>query len=177
MWGDPYTDDDWARSIELISQTTSLAGEEGLIEERFLVCAYCMSALPTKVDEGLRNGFHVEHIVPKSRGGSNHPDNIAISCSACNLRKRARTPAEWYVSERSASGQRVENDFPGLVLMALRETYDNIGGLPARRDPSRKSAADGPNPNALRELDPLLPPAGRISRLDAVTRFLEGELI
>jgi hypothetical protein len=182
MSPDRYTDEDWARFLELAKRTSRLAEEAEIvvidadlkIEEWIAVCTYCMAPLPTKIDEEIRAGFHVDHIVPKSRAGSNHPDNLAISCSTCNLRKRARTPAEWYVAERRTSRQGVEEEFPGLVLVALQETYDNIGGLPPRRDPTRPTAASGPNSNALRELDGRLPAAGRLRRFRSVNRFLEG---
>jgi hypothetical protein len=37
--------------------------------------------------------FHLEHIVPKSAGGSASIDNLALSCASCNLAKGARTQA------------------------------------------------------------------------------------
>ena len=36
----------------------------------------------------------VDHIVPKSRGGTHEWDNVVGSCFACNLRKAGHTPAE-----------------------------------------------------------------------------------
>ena len=30
---------------------------------------------------------HVEHIVAKQHGGSDHPDNLALACHRCNLHK------------------------------------------------------------------------------------------
>lgn len=39
--------------------------------------------------------FHVDHIVPLSRGGSNSPENLVISCPKCNLSKGAKLPHEW----------------------------------------------------------------------------------
>ena len=39
--------------------------------------------------------FHVDHITPLSRGGSNWPRNLQILCPACNLQKSNRTPAEF----------------------------------------------------------------------------------
>jgi len=49
-------------------------------------CAYC-----------LARGGHdmtVDHVVPRSRGGSSAWENLVACCSACNARKRDRTPAE-----------------------------------------------------------------------------------
>jgi len=34
--------------------------------------------------------FHVEHVVPRSLGGSSDLDNLAWSCPGCNLRKAGR---------------------------------------------------------------------------------------
>jgi len=37
--------------------------------------------------------FHIEHIVPKSRGGDDLLDNLAWACPGCNLRKSDRIDA------------------------------------------------------------------------------------
>lgn len=50
-------------------------------------CAYCGITL---YDE-----YHVDHVVPLARGGSNDPDNLALSCALCNLSKKDKTVAEW----------------------------------------------------------------------------------
>ncbi|WP_081790749.1 HNH endonuclease [Deinococcus phoenicis] len=39
--------------------------------------------------------YHVDHIVPLSRGGSNGPENICISCRDCNQQKGPKLPTEW----------------------------------------------------------------------------------
>ena len=36
--------------------------------------------------------YHVDHIVPLSKGGTNWPSNLAISCGPCNVRKGASDP-------------------------------------------------------------------------------------
>ncbi len=46
-------------------------------------CAYCRIRL---------GEFHIDHIVAISRGGSNRPGNLQLTCEACNLRKHARDP-------------------------------------------------------------------------------------
>lgn len=48
------------------------------------LCAYC------------RGPFQVlDHAIPLARGGTNHPANIRPACRRCNLRKHAKTPAEF----------------------------------------------------------------------------------
>ncbi len=37
--------------------------------------------------------FHVDHIVPRSRGGATTEDNLALQCPACSLRKSSKTAA------------------------------------------------------------------------------------
>lgn len=39
--------------------------------------------------------YHVDHVVPLSRGGSNGPENIVIACPTCNMRKASKLPHEW----------------------------------------------------------------------------------
>ena len=47
-------------------------------------CAYC-----TK-----RPGATIDHVIPRSRGGTHTWDNTVASCSKCNARKSDRTPQE-----------------------------------------------------------------------------------
>lgn len=48
-------------------------------------CAYCGDIWPSEVD----------HVIPKSRGGSSLRDNLAPSCKPCNAEKLNFTPEEW----------------------------------------------------------------------------------
>ncbi len=38
--------------------------------------------------------FHVEHIIPRSQGGSDDLSNLALCCAACNLHKSSNTERE-----------------------------------------------------------------------------------
>lgn len=49
-------------------------------------CVYC----------GATEGpFHLDHVLPVSRGGRSQADNLVVACVPCNLSKGARTPEEW----------------------------------------------------------------------------------
>lgn len=50
-------------------------------------CAYCR--------EGLKNKYHVDHIIALSKGGSNGRRNLQLLCQPCNQRKHARDPIEF----------------------------------------------------------------------------------
>jgi hypothetical protein len=51
-------------------------------------CEYC------RMHQSLQGAtFHVEHIVPRSKGGSSALDNLALACPSCNLHKSNVTAA------------------------------------------------------------------------------------
>lgn len=57
------------------------------------LCYYCGALLVKPI--------HIDHKTPISRGGTNWPDNLALSCAGCNLSKGAKTEAE-FVAWRAA---------------------------------------------------------------------------
>jgi 5-methylcytosine-specific restriction endonuclease McrA len=63
----------------------------GLLERQGYRCA-----APHCGIDILRN-YHVDHIVPLSRGGSNWPDNLQVLCPRCNMSKSAATMEEWLI--------------------------------------------------------------------------------
>jgi len=50
-----------------------------IFERDDYTCRYC----------GVRGGrLEIDHVIPISRGGSNHEDNLATACMPCNRRKK-----------------------------------------------------------------------------------------
>lgn len=43
----------------------------------------------------LMGNYHIDHVIPISRGGRNAIDNIVLACPSCNREKNARLPHEW----------------------------------------------------------------------------------
>lgn len=58
-----------------------------LYEEQQGLCAYC----------GIRlfDEYHIDHVVPLVRGGTNWPDNLLLACPDCNLLKGDKLLPEW----------------------------------------------------------------------------------
>ena len=81
-------------------QQGDLAGyelKEYLLEKFGRKCVYCgRSGVP----------LNVEHIVPKSRGGSNRLSNLAIACVDCNQKKGSK-PLEVFLKGRPALLKRI----------------------------------------------------------------------
>ncbi len=56
------------------------------------VCVGCDTHFPFKVME-------VDHILPKSRGGTDHIENLQLLCTHCNKSKGNKTMAEWRAAQ------------------------------------------------------------------------------
>jgi len=74
-------------------------------------CIYC----------GSREDLTTEHILPRSLGGPDHPDNAIRVCRACNTRKGAKRLYEWM-------GLAAKDDVPriaeGKYLKLLFELHE-----------------------------------------------------
>jgi 5-methylcytosine-specific restriction endonuclease McrA len=80
-------------------QQGQLAGyelREYLLEKYKRKCAYC---------EKQNLPLQIEHIVPKSRGGSNSVTNLTLACEKCNLKKSNKTALEFGYPQVQAQGK------------------------------------------------------------------------
>lgn len=69
----------WMRQIVL---------KQAVFEDGY-VCHYCF-ARPMHISD-----VHLDHMLPISRGGINHPDNLVVCCFECNMRKGALTAEDF----------------------------------------------------------------------------------
>lgn len=58
------------------------------------VCEGCQTHFPFRVME-------VDHMLPRSRGGTDRRDNLQLLCSGCNRSKGSRTMAEWLAARET----------------------------------------------------------------------------
>lgn len=70
---------------ELRQDLVDTYGHISISGQREAVCFYCLST------EGR---IEIDHVIPLSRGGTDHWANLALACAQCNHRKQGRTPTE-----------------------------------------------------------------------------------
>ena len=95
-----------------------------LLEKFGRQCAYCgIGKVP----------FEIDHLVPRSRGGSNRVSNLVLSCHDCNLAKGDKTAAEWGHPEveRQARAPLRDAAAVNMTRYALVEALGMLG-LPIR---------------------------------------------
>ena len=94
------------------------------------ICAYCQQPLIWNVD-GLAVNCDIDHIIPKSRGGKEHLENLCLACQACNQTK-ANMTAEEYKSALTlvAEGKVKKADLPQFAqYLALREKFAEVASV------------------------------------------------
>ena len=64
-------------------------------------CARCEARFGKRPGD---RGFHVDHVTPLARGGSDWPRNLQLLCPTCNCRKKDKTPAEFTLYLRRLAG-------------------------------------------------------------------------
>lgn len=77
----------WASKTRVFGRQNLSASIRSEIYERDRgLCRYC----------GTADGpFHVDHVVPVIKGGSDDVSNLALACQGCNLSKGSKTLEEW----------------------------------------------------------------------------------
>jgi hypothetical protein len=83
-------------------------------------CIYC----------GATEQLSYDHLIPRSRGGPDVPDNVVMACRACNSSKGDRGVYEWYKLDRRYDVPRVAE---GKYLKLLYEVHAQRGTLNVAR--------------------------------------------
>ena len=91
----------WDRFKKLKSCEISMSGplrEYRRESENQRACIYC----------GVVDGISIDHLIPKSQGGPDIPENAVLACKSCNSSKGPKGLYEWYGKDRS-------NDIPRIA--------------------------------------------------------------
>ena len=78
-------------------------------------CQYC----------GSRSNLTVDHVIPRSKGGTSSWENIVASCAPCNRRKGDRLPRQAGMHPRTRAAHAARGD------LHPRRQPDDPGGLAA----------------------------------------------
>lgn len=75
-------------------------------------CGYCGVKL---------KDYHIEHVIPLSRGGSHTKSNIIVSCPSCNYDKNTKRLEEWYPQQPFYNRKREDR----ILRWMGHKVYDN----------------------------------------------------
>lgn len=81
-----------------------------VIERDGCMCSYC-GGIGTEFSGPDDQSWHIDHVIPISRGGPTRAENLTLSCRTCNLKKGDR-PANVYLLNRK--GQPYEPTNPPI---------------------------------------------------------------
>ncbi len=88
LWGKINALTDPPRRTDLGRLPNYRTHRHRLYGEQEGVCAGCDTHFPFRV-------MDVDHILPRSKGGTDHIENLQLLCSGCNRSKGDRTMAQW----------------------------------------------------------------------------------
>ena len=91
LWAGPVALDTPPKRTDLGNLPNYRTHRHRLYGEQEGVCVGCNTHFPFRV-------MDVDHILPRSKGGTDHPDNLQLLCSGCNRSKGGKTMAEWRAS-------------------------------------------------------------------------------
>ena len=85
--------------------------DQSIYERDKFTCQYCGLDASKNFETWWHANLNIDHIQPKSRGGTNDETNLVVACRACNLYKgstpcRSLDEAKKVVSEKRAQAER-----------------------------------------------------------------------
>lgn len=85
------------KNIRAANRRALILGAEGshcrndidlIFDEQGGKCSSCLAE--------LQKGYHADHVMPLSLGGTNWPSNLQLLCGHCNSRKHTKHPLDWF---------------------------------------------------------------------------------
>ena len=93
LWGGAIMRDDPPLRTDLGDLPNYRTHRHRLYGEQEGICAGCGTHFPFRV-------MDVDHILPRSIGGTDHLENLQMLCSGCNRSKGGKTMAEWKAAQK-----------------------------------------------------------------------------
>lgn len=66
-------------------------------------CVYCRQKFPIDL---TGEGLHLDHLIPRSKGGTNTPENLVTACARCNTSRQAGRVDDKRARERARRASR-----------------------------------------------------------------------
>ncbi len=139
----------WCAATDSTFTRTTVGGEPALTGK----CIHCRTKLSVSLRGRPIGGASLEHIVPRTHGGTDAFDNIAIACTRCNAQKgtrldarRADDPTLRAVIDtlRARRAERLREPLDGLALAPLptpaHDEADTAETAPDARTVPRKTS-------------------------------------
>ncbi len=84
---------------------------QAIFERDNFVCQYCGLDASKDFETWWHANLNIDHVVPKSHGGTDEENNLVVACRACNLYKgsapcRSLDEARKVISEKRAQAER-----------------------------------------------------------------------
>jgi hypothetical protein len=92
-------------------------------------CRFCGASAPWVLLE-------IDHVIPRSEGGTDAPENLQVLCVDCNAGKSATMPERWLVAEtkhigRDSLREPPEDDYSEMY--AYMDAYAALEALPSEQ--------------------------------------------
>ena len=92
------------------------------------------SKWPEKIGRALAT---VDHLIPRIRGGTDHPRNLFVMCGTCNQEKDDKTASEW-IAWRKDQGRPLDPIVTARLLKRERKARRVCGMLPPVNETTKR---------------------------------------
>jgi predicted restriction endonuclease len=117
------TSDELLYNLEAVTSSEAKRKWRQSIKEHWdYECAYC----------GETENLTLDHITPRSKGGSDRVTNVLCACKECNISKGHQMWSDWYLNQTFFTTERLtkivewQKQIPDKQLYAYRQRCNNI---------------------------------------------------
>jgi len=94
----------------------------------------------------LGSNYHIDHVIPLAKGGTNSPDNLVCACPTCNTSKGARMPYTEWQPKNPLKGIIPSPGRLSITISAGQAAIFREGRKPRAQPLSRRSSVRGAPP-------------------------------
>lgn len=106
-----HSSEDYLYNLETSSPQEARQLWRKSIKEKWGECAYC----------GSKENLTLDHIIPQSKGGSDHLTNVLCACESCNRSKAHFDWEQWYLKQDFFEQKRYDDINEWIGQMSKQE--------------------------------------------------------